>query len=167
MVPLLDMEKRKRSFEQVELMLLPEAARAEAIRCLRCDVCIRCGRCVDACREKLGFEALCLGYVDGETPGTTDFSVTDEKCILCGACANGCLTGALTLRHENGQSVLSLCGMILCQDKLATCNNCGEILGADRFISYTENQVKTFGVEPEVLRLCRVCRQTAAVEQTG
>jgi NADPH-dependent glutamate synthase beta subunit-like oxidoreductase/ferredoxin len=167
MVPLLDMEKRKRSFEQVELMLLPEAARAEAIRCLRCDVCIRCGRCVDACREKLGFEALCLGYVDGETPGTTDFSVTDEKCILCGACANGCLTGALTLRHENGQSVLSLCGMTLCQDKLATCNNCGEILGADRFISYTENQVKTFGVEPEVLRLCRVCRQTAAVEQTG
>ena len=167
MVPLLDMEKRKRSFEQVELTLLPEAARAEALRCLRCDVCIRCGRCVDACREKLGFEALCIGYVGGETPGTTDFSVTDEKCILCGACANGCLTGALTLRHENGQSVLSLCGMTLCQDKLATCNNCGEILGADRFISYTENQVKTFGVDPEVLRLCRVCRQTAAVEQTG
>ena len=164
-VPLLDMEKRKRSFEQVELTLLPEAARAEAIRCLRCDVCIRCGRCVDACREKLSFGALCLGYVDGQTSGTTDFSVTDEKCILCGACANGCLTGALTLRYENGQAVLSLCGMTLCQDKLATCNNCGEILGADRFISYTENQVKTFGVEPQVLRLCRVCRQKAAVER--
>jgi len=166
MVPLLDIEKRKKGFEQVELTLLPETARAEAIRCLRCDVCIRCGRCVDACREKLGFEALCLGYVDSKTPGTTDFSVTDEKCILCGACANGCLTGALTLKHENGQSVLSLCGMTLCQDKLATCNNCGEILGADRFISYMENQVKTFGVRSGLLRLCRVCRQTTSVEQT-
>jgi NADPH-dependent glutamate synthase beta subunit-like oxidoreductase/ferredoxin len=162
MVPRLDIEKRKKSFEQVELTLLPETARTEALRCLRCDVCIRCGRCVDACREKLGFEALCLGYVDSETPGTTDFSVTDKKCILCGACANGCLTGALTLKHENGQSVLSLCGITLCQDKLATCNNCGEILGAERFISYMEKKVIPYGIEPEAIHLCRACKRMIA-----
>ncbi|MEA3232663.1 MAG: hypothetical protein U9Q05_12990 [Thermodesulfobacteriota bacterium] len=31
-MPLLDIEKRKKSFEQVELTLSPEAARAEALR---------------------------------------------------------------------------------------------------------------------------------------
>ncbi len=166
MVPLLDLEKRKTSFEQAELTLLPDTARAEALRCLRCDVCIRCGRCVDACREKLGFEALCLGYVDSETPGPTDFNVTDEKCILCGACANSCSTGALTLKHENGQSALSLCGITLCRDELATCSGCGEVLGADRFISYMENQVKTFGVEPETPRMCRTCKRMATLSRT-
>ena len=166
MVPLLDIEKRKKSFEQVELTLLPETARAEGLRCLRCDVCIRCGKCVDACREKLGFEALCLGYVDGEKPGTTDFSVTDEKCILCGACANICPTDAMALKHENDQCILSLCGTTICRDNLVYCKRCGKALGADRYIAYMEKQVRPHGVEPESVHLCRVCKQMTTEKES-
>jgi NADPH-dependent glutamate synthase beta subunit-like oxidoreductase/Fe-S-cluster-containing hydrogenase component 2 len=159
LVPLLDVEKRKKNFGQVELALSPETARAEALRCLRCDVCIRCGKCVDDCCEKLGFEALCLGYVDSETPGPTDFNLTDERCILCGACANICPTGALTMTHENGQCVLSLCGTILCRDNLVYCMGCGKALGADRYIAHMEKQVRPYGVEPEGVHLCQVCKR--------
>jgi len=162
LAPLLDVEKRKKNFEQVELTLLPEIARTEALRCLRCDVCIRCGRCVDTCREKLGFEALCLGYVDSDTMGPTDFNLTTDKCILCGACANICLTGAMAMTHEKGQCVLSLCGITLCRDNLVYCNGCGKALGAGRYISYMEKQVEPFGVEPEAIHLCQACKRMIA-----
>jgi len=165
LVPLLDVEKRKKNFEQVELALPPETARTEALRCLRCDVCIRCGRCVDACREKLGFEALFLGYLVGETPGPTDFNLTDERCILCGACANICPTGALTLKHKNDQCLLSLCGTTLCRDNLVYCKGCGKALGADRYIAYMEKQVRPYGVEPEGVHLCRVCKRMTAEKE--
>lgn len=160
--PLLDMKKRKTTFQQVELTLMPQAARAEALRCLRCDVCIRCGRCVDACREKLGFDALCLGYFDRPTPGPTDFNVTDDRCILCGACANICLTGALRLTHEKGQCVLRFCGTALCRDTLVYCAGCGKELGANRYLSYMEKQVGPFGIEPDVIHLCGDCRRMTA-----
>ena len=159
LLPLLDIEKRKKTFEQVELTFTPEAARAEALRCLRCDVCIRCGRCVDACHEKLGFEALGLGYFDGQTPGSTDFNLTADRCILCGACANSCPTGAMTMTQENGHCILSLCGTALCRDTLVYCNCCGEELGADRYISYMEKQVKPYGVAPEAIHVCRTCKR--------
>jgi NADPH-dependent glutamate synthase beta subunit-like oxidoreductase len=165
LVPLLDVEKRKRNFEQVELALSPETARTEALRCLRCDVCIRCGRCVDACREKLGFEVLCLGFLAGETPGPTDFNLNDERCILCGACANICPTGAMTLKHENDQCILSHCGTTLCRDNLVYCKGCGKALGADRYIAYMEKQVRPYGVEPEGVHLCRVCKRMTAEKE--
>jgi len=160
-MPLLDIGKRKKTFEQVELTLTPEAARVEALRCLRCDVCTRCNRCVDACRE-LGFEALCLGYFGSETPGPTDFNLTAASCILCGACANSCPTEAMTMKQENGQCVLSLCGITLCRDNLVYCNGCGEALGAGRYIAYMQKQVKSHGVDPEALHLCRACKRMAA-----
>jgi NADPH-dependent glutamate synthase beta subunit-like oxidoreductase len=159
LLPLLDIEKRKKTFEQVELTLTPQAARAEALRCLRCDVCIQCGRCVDACHEKLGFKALGLGYFDHQTLVPTDFNLTADRCILCGACANSCLTGAMTMTYENGQCVLKHCGTTLCRDTLVYCNGCGKELGADRYISYMEKQVKPYGVAPETIRLCQACKQ--------
>ena len=159
---LLDIERRQKTFEQVELALLPETARAEALRCLRCDVCIRCGRCISACREKLGFDALCLGYLDGEKPGRTDFNLTAEKCILCGACAAVCPTGAIAVMQANGQCMLNLCGTTLCRDKLVFCNDCGEVLGADRYMRYLEKQVQPHHVDPKTLNLCRTCKRKAA-----
>ena len=159
---LLEMEKRKRTFEPVKLTLTPEAARAEALRCLRCDVCIQCGRCMDACREKLGFNALRLGYVNGENPGPTDFQLTAERCILCGACAAICPTGAMTMTHENGSCILRLCGMTLCRDTLDHCHGCGEALGAVRYVSYMEKQIEPYGGGPEAVHMCRACKQRMA-----
>ena len=158
-LPLLDIEKRKKTFEQVELTLAPQAARTEALRCLRCDVCIQCGRCVDACHEKLGFQALGLGYFDHQAPGPTDFELTAGRCILCGACVNSCPTGAMTMTHENGQCVLRLCGITLCRDILVYCHGCGKELGAGRYISYMEKQVKPYGVAPETIHVCGACKR--------
>ncbi len=166
-LPLLDMQKRKKTFEQVELTLSEDAARAEALRCLRCDVCIQCGRCVDACHEKLGFKALCLGYFDSQTPGPTDFELTADRCILCGACANSCPTGAMTMTHENGQSVLRLCGMTLCRDTLVFCRNCGAALGAGRYVSHMEKRLSSYGLGPEAIQVCRTCKQTMAEDHFG
>jgi len=41
--PFLDMEQRRTNFDRVELDYTPEQAQKEAQRCLRCDICIRCG----------------------------------------------------------------------------------------------------------------------------
>jgi len=158
---LLDMCKRKKSFEQVEGELTREEARTEALRCLRCDVCIRCGKCVSACREKLGFAALCLGYFDNDNPTPTDLKLTAEKCILCGSCANICPTGAMTMIQQNDQCVLSMCGVTLCRDTLAYCECCGKILGAARYISYLQSRVKKYQVDAKTVHLCEQCKQRA------
>ena len=146
----------------MELTLTVEAARAEATRCLRCDVCVRCGRCTRTCLEKLGFGALRLGYVGSETPGQSDFNWIADRCILCGACANACPTGAMAMKQENGQCILSHCGTTLCRDSLVYCDGCGEALGAVRFVSYLEKQVDAYHIDPKKIHLCRACKRMAA-----
>jgi putative selenate reductase YgfK subunit len=89
-MPLLNIERRRTTFQQVELGYSENQAREEARRCLRCDVCLRCGKCVEICRDKMEINALKLGYLDFDHHVDTDFRVTEEKCILCGACATNC-----------------------------------------------------------------------------
>ena len=38
--------------------------REEARRCLRCDICLRCGKCVEVCRDSMKVNALQMGYLD-------------------------------------------------------------------------------------------------------
>ena len=161
---LLDIGKRNNTFDQVELTLDADTARAEALRCLRCDICIRCGKCISACREKLGFDALRLGYLDGENPGITDFNLTAEKCILCGACSSICPTGAISMKQENGECILDLCGTTLCRDDLVYCDSCGKILGAGRYFRYIQEQVQSHSVDPKTVNLCLACKRKAVLD---
>ena len=87
--------------------------REEARRCLRCDICLRCGKCVEVCRDKMGINALQMGYFDFDHPVATDFRVTEDRCILCGACATNCPTGAMQMEDRDGERILALCGTIL------------------------------------------------------
>ncbi|MCL2120972.1 MAG: FAD-dependent oxidoreductase [Clostridiales bacterium] len=48
-MPMLDMRKRRTSFEEVELGLDEETAKAEALRCVDCSVCCDCRMCEEAC----------------------------------------------------------------------------------------------------------------------
>ncbi|MEJ2168498.1 MAG: FAD-dependent oxidoreductase, partial [Desulfobacterales bacterium] len=97
-MPLLNIDRRRTTFQQVELGYTENMAREEARRCLRCDICLRCGKCVEICRDKMGVDALQMGYFDFDHPVATDYRVTEERCILCGACATNCPTGAMKMQ---------------------------------------------------------------------
>ncbi|MBA4393386.1 MAG: 4Fe-4S ferredoxin [Desulfobacca sp.] len=167
-MPFLGPERRRITFQQVELGYDEASARQEAKRCLRCDICKRCGKCVKICWEQMGIEALQFGYVDFASTDFTDFRVTAEKCILCGACAVNCPTGAMTLQDQEGERILSLCGTILCREKLEYCHRCGAAIGPAR---YLENVKKRISVIPEALvgnHLCDKCtRRISAENKSG
>ncbi|MCK4622878.1 MAG: (2Fe-2S)-binding protein, partial [Desulfuromonadales bacterium] len=65
------------------------------------NLCIGCLRCVRACRDLRGVEALGFVYQDGKViVGPTKSSMYAESdCRFCGACVEVCPTGALTDRE--------------------------------------------------------------------
>ena len=164
-MPLLGITRRRLTFQQVELGYSEEAIRREARRCLRCDICRRCGDCVKICREHMGVDALSLGYLDFDNPGATDFRETQERCITCGACAANCPNEAMQIHDADGKRTLSLCGTVLNQLKLIACESCGAPVGPARYQDFIEK--RTGGISPVANRrhLCDVCsrEQTARV----
>ncbi|MGD9211932.1 MAG: FAD-dependent oxidoreductase, partial [Desulfobacteraceae bacterium] len=123
-MPLLALDRRRTMFQQVELGYSENMVREEARRCLRCDICRRCGDCVAVCRDKMGIDALKLGYLDFDHPVTTDFRQTEERCILCGACAANCPNDAMVIEDVGHERILSLCGTLLNRQNLVYCADC-------------------------------------------
>jgi NADPH-dependent glutamate synthase beta subunit-like oxidoreductase len=162
-MPLLNLERRRITFQQVELGYPENAVREEARRCLRCDVCLRCGRCVEVCRDQMGIDALPFGFLNFDRPSPTDFRLTAERCILCGACAANCPNQALRILDRGDERLLSYCGTILTRQKLEHCRECGAVLGPLRYLEFMQKRTQG-GVSPLADRtLCQACarRQTA------
>jgi ferredoxin len=156
-MPLLNLERRRTTFQQVELGYTENMAREEARRCLRCDICRRCGDCVAVCRDKMGIDALNMGHLDFDHPVETDFRLTAEKCILCGACAANCPNEAMVIRDVDGERILTLCGTILNRQKLEYCSRCGAAMGPARYLAYVTDRLK--GVSRNRTRgpICEAC----------
>jgi putative selenate reductase YgfK subunit len=166
-MPLLNIERRRTTFQQVELGYSENQAREEARRCLRCDVCLRCGKCVEICRDKMGINALKFGYLDFDHPVETDFRVTEEKCILCGACAANCPNNAIKIEDRKGERVLNMCGTILNRQKLLYCESCGAVIGPARYLDFVNGRLNTLTPKTGKERLCEVCARKKSAKALG
>ena len=142
-MPMLAMDRRRTMFQQVELGYDEQSVRKEASRCLRCDICRRCGQCVEICRDKMGIDALRLGYLEFDKQNPTDFRATAENCITCGACAANCENKALVLEEKEGQRRLMLCGTVLNAQDIQYCENCGAKLGSVEYTRFIDKKTRS------------------------
>jgi NADH-quinone oxidoreductase subunit G len=84
--------------------------------------CILCRRCVQACQEINGVEAISMLWRGFDSkPGTArDASLEDSPCEFCGMCVELCPTGALSPKQALGK------GRVWQLDKTtSTCPYCG------------------------------------------
>jgi ferredoxin len=161
-MPLLDLEHRRTTFQQVELGYTESVVREEARRCLRCDICLRCGKCVEVCRDMMGVNALEFGFLNFDQPGPTDFQVTAERCILCGACAANCPNQAIRIIDRGDERLLSYCGTILNRQKLKHCEECGAVLDPPRYHEFLRKRTQAISPVVNHLKLCSACTRRKA-----
>ena len=165
---LLNIDRRRTTYQQVELGYSENEVKEEARRCLRCDICRRCGICIEVCRDMMGIDALQLGYLDFDNPIKTDFRLTAEKCIACGACAENCPNNAMIIEDRKGERILSLCGTILNRQKLVYCEKCGAIIGPAKYLDYIKKRFHSVGQVTAGHAVCDVCaRKNSAAFSIG
>ena len=165
---LLNIDRRRTTYQQVELGYSENEVKEEARRCLRCDICRRCGICIEVCRDMMGIDALQLGYLDFDNPVKTDFRLTAEKCIACGACAENCPNNAMIIEDRKGERILSLCGTILNRQKLVYCEKCGAIIGPAKYLDYIKKRFHSVGQVTADHAVCDVCaRKNSAAFSIG
>jgi NADPH-dependent glutamate synthase beta subunit-like oxidoreductase len=156
-MPLLNIERRRTTFQQVELGYSENSVREESRRCLRCDICLRCGTCVEVCRDKMGINALEFGFLNFDHPRPTDFRITAERCILCGACAANCPNAAIKMIDREGERLLSYCGTILNRAKLENCRECGAVIGPRKFLEFMKKRTNTISPVVDEVPICEAC----------
>ncbi|MFZ5643007.1 MAG: FAD-dependent oxidoreductase [Bacillota bacterium] len=133
---------RKNTFEEITLTVSQEAALTEARRCLRCDICISCGKCVDNCRKHIKVNAIRLGYIDADEGPESDFSRSEQTCIGCGTCYVNCPTGAISLEDSDGFRELRMCGTLMSRLELVICEVCGKTFATVRHLDFVTDNIK-------------------------
>jgi len=156
-MPMLNVDRRRTTFQQVELGYDEEGVRKEAGRCLRCDICRRCGKCIEVCRDKMGIDALQFGYMDFDHPTETDFRATEKKCITCGACAANCENKAMVLEEKDGRRNLKLCGTLLNSQAIQYCEACGAFLPSAEYLDFVARKTGDKAKRAETRLLCNDC----------
>ena len=156
-MPMLNIDRRRTTFQQAELGYTENMVREEARRCLRCDICLRCGQCVAVCRDKMGIDALKFGYMNFDNPGESDFRRTAENCIACGACAANCPTGAMVIEDRKDERLLMLCGTVLNRQPLVHCRSCGAVMGPAKYLDYIRKKTGHVSQVTQDHQLCNAC----------
>ncbi len=158
-MPMLNVDRRRTTFQQAELGYDEASVRQEAARCLRCDICRRCGKCVEICRDKMGINALQLGYLDFDHPSETNLTITAEKCITCGACAANCENRAIVLEEKDGKRRLKLCGTILAEQDIQYCEACNAILPSMEYMLFISQKTGNLTQKADTRLLCNHCQR--------
>ena len=89
--PMLDIIRRRSTFEEVQGGLDESTALFEARRCLSCGNCFECDNCYGVCPDNA---VIKLG------PGNR-FKFNLDYCKGCGMCVAECPCGAITMEPEN------------------------------------------------------------------
>ncbi|NOX32828.1 MAG: FAD-dependent oxidoreductase, partial [Deltaproteobacteria bacterium] len=158
-MPMLNVDRRRTMFQQAELGYDEANVRKEAGRCLRCDICRRCAKCVEICRDKMGIGALQFGYMDFDDPSKTDFRTTSEKCITCGACAANCENNAIVIEEDKGQRMLKLCGTVLNKQDIQYCEECHAILPSVEYMQFIARKTGSAAKIADNRLLCNNCQR--------
>lgn len=121
------------------------------------DDCVRCGRCVRVCRDKIGAYALCWVNRGYERKITTDFERLSEYCIGCGACANVCPTNAIRVEDRGDERKIFTWGQVLARFKLEKCEHCGTPFAPKKYLDLIDEKAyKPKGIE-HVNYICPQC----------
>ncbi len=159
-IPIIDLDRRLHTFDQVELGLDEIAAKLEAKRCMRCDICERCGKCVEVCRDKLGVSAIRFHHAGESSLVLKDYVHGLPKCIGCGACVNICPTGALQMEDRGDERRLLMCGTIVNRIKMQACKGCGVYFLPKVFVKHIAKSLEVPAYE-SFENMCPDCRRVA------
>lgn len=125
------------------------------------DDCVRCGRCVRVCRDKIGAYALCWVNRGYQRKVTTDFERLSEYCIGCGSCAQVCPTGAINVEDRGDERKVYTWGHVLARFKLERCKQCGRPFAPQKYLDWMrERAYKPKGLELVDI-ICPECVRTA------
>ena len=99
------------------------------------NLCIVCGRCVRACEELRGDDAICFTERGGSALVGTSFgtSLLESGCEFCGACIDVCPVGALVERDHKWEKAVKV-ERTICPHCPVGCQLNLEINSAGRFI---------------------------------
>jgi NADH-quinone oxidoreductase subunit F len=163
-VPMLDLELRKTTFLPVELGWSNTLAVKEAGRCLRCDVCIRCGACEQAC-WRMGINALRFSPISDTERILTGYQHAQQTCIACGACALACPTQAIEYLEGEDFREVRLCGTVLNRLETPKCAGCGEPLPPARYLQYVTDHSDAVMAKQVLRRFCPKCAREKRAAQ--
>ncbi|MFZ5647528.1 MAG: FAD-dependent oxidoreductase [Bacillota bacterium] len=136
------MAEKKNTFEEIVGVISEEAAQVEAMRCLRCDICISCGKCVENCRKQIKVNAIRLGYINSEEGTESDFVHSEDACIGCGTCFVNCPTGAITLEDKEKFREMRMCGTLMSRMEMVECQFCGQTFATVRHLDFIHQNVR-------------------------
>ncbi|MBT3258140.1 MAG: 4Fe-4S dicluster domain-containing protein [Deltaproteobacteria bacterium] len=112
------------------------------------DDCVRCGRCVRVCRDRIGAYALCWANRGYERKVTTDFERLSEYCIGCGSCAQVCPTGAIKMEDRGVERKIYTWGQVVARFKLERCKQCDKPFAPKKYLDWVrERAYKPMGLK--------------------
>ncbi|MDF1593132.1 MAG: FAD-dependent oxidoreductase [Desulfobacterales bacterium] len=163
-MPVRAFKNKPADFKEVALELSAQNASQEAKRCLRCDLCISCGRCVEVCRDEMGVDALHLSYVNQNGTADTDFLRPSQRCVGCGACAINCPTNAIRIEEKDGESKIIMCGAEISRHPLVACAACGILFISKNHLDYIRQKTDAQAKIKDPQNLCQTCARKIRAE---